>query len=165
MGKVWKRLDRFISHWKAGFLVAGGWLLVGMMALIFVDVIGRYAFNRPLPGVYEFTEDILMVAIVFLAIAAAEHVRVRVVIERLRGRARQIVELLDLLIPIGLIALMTWQTGVMAGFSWKTREATEAIIAYPIYPSRFIVALGLFLLLLILVASFVKTVKQGRANE
>ena len=128
MGKVWKWLDRLISRWNAGSLVVAGWLLVGMMALIFVDVIGRYLFNRPLPGVYEFTEDILMVAIIFLGVAAAEHVRVRVAIERLRGRARQIVELLDLLIPIGLIALMTWQTGVMAGFSWKTREATEAII-------------------------------------
>ena len=62
-----------------------------MMCLTTVDVILRYVFNSPIPGVYTLCE-MLMVGIVYLAIAYVQqkkgHVRVDVFIDRLEGPPR-----------------------------------------------------------------------------
>ena len=165
MAKVWEWLDRVISQGRVWFLTVSGWLIAGVMGLLFVDVVMRYAFNQPLPAVYELTEGTLMVAIIFFGVAAASHVRVSLFTHHLRAGARLIVELVVKAISISYIALMAWQTTRKAVFSYKTGEAAEAIVRYPVYPARSIVALCLFLFLLVLVASFVKTVKRRRAND
>ena len=46
-------------------------LLFVLVFLITLDVIGRYAFDSPIPGTFEVTE-VLMVFIVFLAFAYTE---------------------------------------------------------------------------------------------
>jgi len=164
-GEGWKQFERFVSHLQQGFLICSGILIAFLMALLFVDVVCRYVFNNPLPIVYEFSESVLMVAVVFLGVAGAEHVSMRVVTQRLRGKTSQIVQLISLLVSIVLIGLMTWQCSLKAIWSFKLWETAIAIKPFPLFPARFITALGLFVLLLVLTVSFIKRAKGGDLNE
>ena len=52
--------------------VAASAILLGMMMLTVVDVIARYAFNRPLRGAFEVTELLLLV-LIFAGLPLVSH--------------------------------------------------------------------------------------------
>ncbi len=55
---------------KALYWLLGGFaalLLFAMMALTFVDVVGRYFFNAPVPGAFEITE-LMLATLIFAAL-------------------------------------------------------------------------------------------------
>jgi TRAP-type C4-dicarboxylate transport system permease small subunit len=87
-------------------------LLGGMAAVTFVDVIGRYLFNRPLRGAFELTE-VLMAAVIFAALPSLtlrrEHIAIDLLdryypprLARLRDR---VIELASALI----VAALAWE--------------------------------------------------------
>jgi TRAP-type C4-dicarboxylate transport system permease small subunit len=99
-----------------GVLVAA--LLFAMMALTFVDVIGRYVFNSPLPGAYEIAENLLAIC-VFAALPLAalrrEHVTVSLTDSLFRGAAQVIQQLLVGLFSFLALAGVTWRLWIQAG--------------------------------------------------
>jgi TRAP-type C4-dicarboxylate transport system permease small subunit len=70
----------------------GAALVFAMMALTFVDVVGRYLFNAPVKGSAEATE-LMLAVIVFaglpLAAAAREHIRIDLLEHVLSERAKR----------------------------------------------------------------------------
>jgi TRAP-type C4-dicarboxylate transport system permease small subunit len=70
----------------------GAALVFAMMALTFVDVVGRYLFNAPVKGSAEATE-LMLAVIVFaglpLAAAAREHIRIDLLEQVLSERAKR----------------------------------------------------------------------------
>ncbi len=52
--------------------IAASVLLFGMMLLTFADVVGRYLFNRPIPGSFEVTELLLLV-LIFAGLPLVSH--------------------------------------------------------------------------------------------
>jgi len=99
-----------------GVLVAA--LLFSMMALTFVDVVGRYVFNSPLPGGYELAENLLAIC-VFAALPLAalrrEHVTVSLTNSLFRGAAQVIQQLLVGLFSFLALAGVTWRMWIQAG--------------------------------------------------
>lgn len=99
-----------------GVLVAA--LLFSMMALTFVDVIGRYVFNTPLPGAYELAENLLAIC-VFAALPLAalrrEHVTVSLTDSLFRGAAQVIQQLQVGLFSFLALAGVTWRLWIQAG--------------------------------------------------
>jgi TRAP-type C4-dicarboxylate transport system permease small subunit len=87
-------------------------VLVAMMMLTVVDVVGRYAFNRPVPGSSEIVEYLLAI-LVFgtLPIAGArrEHIVIDILTPLFKGRARQIQEALVDLAGAGALAFLGWR--------------------------------------------------------
>jgi TRAP-type C4-dicarboxylate transport system permease small subunit len=71
------RATSVAARFEAALGALLGALIFAMMALTFVDVVGRYAFDAPLSGVYEIT-TLLLGAVVYLALplttAREEHV-------------------------------------------------------------------------------------------
>lgn len=61
------------------FDLVAGLLLAAMVVVTFIDVVGRYLFNRPMKGAFELTE-VLMAALIFAALPAItarrEHIAV-----------------------------------------------------------------------------------------
>lgn len=92
-------------------LVAAVLLLV-MMAVTFVDVIGRYLFNAPLPGAFELTE-VLLALIVFVGLpivtARREHVTVDLLTGKLPDGARAALAWLATLATGAVLALLAWR--------------------------------------------------------
>lgn len=99
-----------------GVLVAA--LLFSMMALTFVDVVGRYLFNSPLAGAYELTQ-ILLALCVFAALPLATlsraHVTISLTDALFRGAAQIIQQLLIGLFSFVALAGVTWRLWVQAG--------------------------------------------------
>ena len=125
--------------------------LVFMMGLTTVDVVMRYVFNAPIPGVYTLCE-MLIVAIVYLAIAYVQqqksHVRVDVFIDHLQGPPRLAFELATLILALVGFSLMTWQAGLLAWDAWVTGDYAMGLIEYPFWPTKFAMVLGIGMLCL-----------------
>ena len=89
-----------------------------MMAITFVDVIGRYAFNRPLIGSNEYIY-LLMGLVVFMGMGLCTyengHVRVDLITTMTRGRVRAVLDLLAHLLSLltaGVIVWRLWLTAI-----------------------------------------------------
>jgi TRAP-type mannitol/chloroaromatic compound transport system permease small subunit len=146
------------------------WRKLGMganLALLLImfgvsaDAILRYALDRPITGTLEGVE-LLLVFAVFLSLARTQaergHIAVDIITERLSGRPRAALEALTALLGLVLFGAVTWATGGMALRSWQMGEYSAGLIAFPIYPSRILVALGSLLLSLQLLLEFIRAV-------
>lgn len=87
-------------------------LLIALMSVTVVDVVGRYAFDAPLPGAFELTE-LLLGALVFAALP---------LVGRAGGHVE--VDLLAGLLPARLSIALLWiaaavSAAVLAFFAWR----------------------------------------------
>src|SRR4030067_494520 len=84
---------------------------VGLFLFILLDILSRI-FLFPLPGTAEITE-LLLGASAFLALGytqqAGMHVRVMVIISRLRPKSQAIIDTCVEVISVALFILITWR--------------------------------------------------------
>ena len=146
--------------WRVLGMVANLALLLIMFG-VSADTILRYALNRPITGTLEGVE-LLLVFAVFLSLARTQaehgHIAVDIVSARLTGRSRAALEALTALLGLVLFGAVTWATGGMALRSWQMGEYSAGLIAFPIYPSRILVALGSLLLSVQLLLEFTRAI-------
>ena len=165
MNKAFQIIDG-ISEWSGkmvSFLI-----YVGIIMLVF-EVIARYFFNAPTIWAHGYSQRLFgsyFVLIGAYTLLRDAHVRVDVIYQMfsLRGRA-----LLDIL---NYTLLMVWATVlVYEGFdffmySWEFREVDESALRHPVYPVKFLLLFGAFLIFLQglakLAASFITLVKGVR---
>ena len=110
--------------------VAASAILFAMMALTFVDVVARYAFNRPLRGAFEVTELMLLVLIFAglpLVSLADEHA-VMDFIDRVLSPAsqRRLMRAVHALNG-GFMVLLAWLVWKKADRIWAYRDATDVL--------------------------------------
>ncbi len=159
---------------KAYNKVTWGTLLVSMLSVAvmmgygFVDVCGRYLFNRPLHGTFELSE-LLMVAVVFLSIASCQaedrHMRVDFLLTGMSKRLRRVVDSIAYTCGIVVCGLLTWYSISPAWFSWSIREETMGIISFPVYPAKFAVVVGAGLLVGQLILDLVDTIRGSKVAQ
>jgi TRAP-type C4-dicarboxylate transport system permease small subunit len=130
----------------------------------FINVIGRYFFNRPVGGVIEFTGE-AMVYIIFLGAAYVQirkgHIRIDFLTGgRLNERGKGVLDILSCSAGILFFGLTVWFTIGPAVHSLKTAEATYGSIFFPIYPQRIAVTVGSFLLAFQLLLDLVESIKK-----
>jgi TRAP-type C4-dicarboxylate transport system permease small subunit len=104
-GTAWERRA------DAALGIAASAILFGMMTLTFVDVILRYAFNRPLRGGFEVTELMLLVLIFAglpLVTHANEHVTMDLIDRWLSPRARNLLGRTMEALCAALMFALTW---------------------------------------------------------
>jgi len=164
---VWNKANRFIWYCQRGGVVGGGLVIVFVMVVMFIDVNCRYILDFPLPGVLELTMVVFLPFIVFLAIAGADHVAVRVIVDHVPRKVAQTLQQFSLLVTIGLIGVITWKSVQQAAFSVFLLELkAESALPIPIYPTRILVASGFFLFFWVLIFRFVNNMTKGsRATE
>jgi TRAP-type C4-dicarboxylate transport system permease small subunit len=141
------RFVRLARRLEAALGFASGLVLFAMMALTFVDVVGRYAFNRSVPGSFEITE-IMMAMLIFAGLPLVsrreEHVTVDLVDHllpaKLRRVLRVIVELACGGLLLGLTHLMWRKAGTVASYGDTT---TVLLIKYA--PFAYAIVAFLFL--------------------
>jgi len=86
--------------------------LIGMMGLTVVDVVGRYAFNKPILGAFEMTEFMVLVVVFsFLAYAQSQnaHVTVDLLVDQFPRTGQKVVSLINHLCCLLLFVLITWK--------------------------------------------------------
>lgn len=145
-----------------------GIAIVGLMLLTTADVIARKGFAAGVPAVIEVSE-VALVAVVFLAITAAEftgtHVRTPLVVERLPQRARPVARLVGLVPCVVFVALVVWGTGSEAVSSVMRGEFRFGIAFVPVWPAKVLIPIGFLGLGLALVVRIVDQVAAIRASS
>jgi TRAP-type C4-dicarboxylate transport system permease small subunit len=120
------------------------------------------------PGTLEFTES-TMVLIVFGALAYAQERRAHIRVELLYGhagpRGKSFMEVVTHVVAFVFFALIAWQGIGELRYSWEIREATMGTIRFPLYPARFLLVLGVVLLLVRLALDIASDLGRLRRGE
>jgi TRAP-type C4-dicarboxylate transport system permease small subunit len=127
-------------------------LAVLVMALVGgIDVISATTLDRPIPGVYEATE-LLMVALTVLAMSSLQarrrNIAVDVISARLPLTAQRSISLLSNLLGLIFFGLIAWQGWLLAWESVRVQEYAQGGVQIPVFPSKIAFAIGMTLLVL-----------------
>ncbi|ARE41664.1 TRAP-type transport system, small permease component, predicted N-acetylneuraminate transporter [Rhodovulum sp. P5] len=105
------RLDRGLYAAERFLALLSGLAVFGLMLLAVVSVGGRNVFNQPLPGYVDWIQQ-AMPLIAFMGISFTQrdggHIRMDILIARLRGRMLWAAEFTTTLAMLGLMLLLVW---------------------------------------------------------
>ncbi len=154
------KLDRLLLKLERGFALVSGIAVFSLMLLAVFSVTGRNLMNSPVPGYVDWIEQ-AMPLIAFMGISyvmrEGAHIRMDIVVGKLRGRTLYFVEMITTLFVLLLMVLMVW--GSWAHFDrsfdfaaplWSRDSSMD--IALPIWPAKLVapVAFGVLCLRLCL---------------
>ena len=142
------RLAALFERVSRAAAMAGGLLLVGVMAMTVISVIGRYVFNAPIPGDYEITELVCGVAV--FAFFPYCHIRNgNIVVEfftaRLSARRNTMLDTVHNFAFTVVAGLITWRL-LVGGMHKLADEETTLFLDIPIHWGYFPALLGAGLL-------------------
>lgn len=154
------RVDRSLLVIERFLALLSGLAVFGLMVLAVVSVGGRNAFNAPLPGYVDWIEQ-AMPLIAFMGIAYVQrdggHIRMDLVVSKLRGRALWFFELLSVILILLLMMALVWGSWehFLRAFDfnaplWSRDSSID--IGIPIWPAKLLapVAFGVLCLRLML---------------
>ena len=133
------------------------WTLALMMFLTFVDVLGRYVFNSPVPGAGELIQFMMGIFVTFSVVYTAHqksHIGVDLVINRFNKNTRKIIGCITSFISLFIFIFITWQTIVSISDEFHS-NLTSAVLYIPVYPFIAASAFGFVILCLVLLADFI----------
>lgn len=143
-------------------LVIGSLAVLLMMAIIAFNVFGRW-FGHPILGAIDIGGLAGGVAAaIALAYTAREkrNVVVDILSERLPRRVKGFVDAFTFLLSVGAVGLFVYVAFKEAFYAASYNETT-LVAAVPTSPVKFIWAIGLFLLLLVLIRDVVNAFRRG----
>ncbi len=153
------RIDRAIFKIETALALLGGLAVFSLMVLAVVSVGGRNFFNQPLPGYVDWIEQ-LMPLIAMIAVAYCHrlggHIRMDILVGRLKGRPLWAAEFFSTLLVLGLMILLVW--GSWAHFErsfdfnaplWSRDSSLD--IRLPLWPAKLLAPVAFTILCLRLV--------------
>jgi len=151
------------------YLVAIVAILV-MMVNICADVVATAFFRKPIHGTLEFTTNYYMPIIATLPIAIAQlrnqHITVELLAQSLSPKGSAILFLFDALIVVPYLAAFFWFSFLDAIKKTRIGEFIFAIkFDLPVWPSRWVIPAGYFVLTLCIVWQVMRTVGYLRSGD
>lgn len=125
--------------------IASLWLFA-ILILVGCDIFMRYAFNMPIPGTLEISEQtVVIVTFLCLAYTGIEnrHIKTEVIVGRLPSWCRHLSEILATTLMLILLTLLLWRTSVEALRSFGIREIRMGLIEVPMYPTKIAIPIGI----------------------
>jgi TRAP-type C4-dicarboxylate transport system permease small subunit len=122
----------------------GAVALFSMMAMTTADVAARYIFNKPIIGVFELTEYLVLILIFsFLGYTQSErgHVSVDLLMPRLPTKFIAAVDLINHLACLALMAIIFWM-GIEKALELRSVGEASPNLGIPDYPFVFFLAAG-----------------------
>ena len=154
-----------VNQYLAGI---AGWLMFAMMLLLVADVITR-SFDMPLQLMAELSVFVMMI-VIYLGFSRCEehgeHVRLEFAVNSLPKRAKSIVASVAQILAVAVIGLMLYAVSGDAWTSYVTGSAIEGTVDMPIWPTKFVMVIGMvFFLLQGLVNLFDPIGRPGEADH
>lgn len=144
------RFDGWLGHVENGFNMIAAFSILSLMFLAVAQVLGRLFFNTPIPGFIDITEQ-AMAIFAFAGVAYCQrvggHIRMEIVLGKLRGRALYICEMIGVIVIAFTVALLIWGSWYHFDRSWSIGDSTMDI-RLPTWPSKLVIPVALSLLLL-----------------
>lgn len=167
--------DRHLYKLESIFALMSGLAVFALMLLAVVSVSGRNFFNQPLPGYVDWIQQ-AMPLIAFMGVSFTQrdggHIRMDMIVSKLKGRPLYIVELITTLAILMLMILLVW--GTWAHFArsfdfhapmWSRDSSMD--IALPLWPAKLLapVAFGILCLrLMVQVWAYVRAIIRNDAQ-
>jgi len=137
--------------------IAASGVLAAMMLLTVSDVFLRYFLKTPILGTTEITEN-MMVCLTFFGMAwcAAQksHLKVDLVMSRFSPRTQAAVDGATTLAGMVMVILIAWRS-LLEGMAVRELHIISSLLRIPAYPFYYVIALGFFLLGLVMAAQAV----------
>ena len=146
---------------KANQVLAGfcGWLMLAMMILLVIDVISR-VIGKPIQGMAEMSVFVMMVGD-YLGLARCEEHKEHVSLELLRNalsaRKKKVLEAINYLLAVLTVGILSYTIIQNAVFSFLSNESLEGTVELRIWPTKFIIVVGVLFFLLQTVMNFADT--------
>ncbi len=143
---------------------AGKGIAIGVLAIAGVvsfEVIARFVFNSPTTWAQEVTA--LMFGVYAILAGAycllhGRHVRMDILWSRLSPRGKAIADLVTSGFGFIFIGLLLWFAIPYAWRSLQIGEGSETVFSAPYYPSKIILAVATFWLLLQMITKFIRQI-------
>ena len=146
-----EKFSRFISRVNQAMGKAVSFLLVAMIATIGYEVIVRYFFNRP--TIWSFDLNIYLLCVYSLigggfTLLRNGHVNVDIVYGRLPVRTQAILACFTSIFFFIFMGVLLWYGAKMAYNAFIWRETSGTVLNWPLFPTKVMVPVGAFLLVL-----------------
>ena len=152
------KLSRLQNAVEGGAAGVSSAVILVTMCLVTVDVVMRYVFNSPIPGVYNIVQ-LLMVGIVFLAVASVQarkgHVKVELFTKGLSQRVQTVLDIFGSVVGLFIFSIIAWQGAKLAWRSWVEQDYSMGILHVPYWPGKWTFTFGVTLLCLRLIAQII----------
>jgi TRAP-type C4-dicarboxylate transport system permease small subunit len=129
--------------------IAGAGLML-LMLLTTVDTLARYLFNTPLTGVVEFSEEYLMITIIFLPLSyvyiAGGHIKIELLERFFPAKVKKVTEKINIVFGLILFALIVYAFIPSVQQAIEINEVSSCALAYPMAPAYIMVTLGCLLI-------------------
>jgi TRAP-type C4-dicarboxylate transport system permease small subunit len=160
-----KTMGKLLISYEKGLTYLAMVCTAAITVLTTVDATGRYFFNRPIAGAYEFTESYLMVSLVFLGLCCTYRggglIRVNFFIDRMplwvKMPLNYFVQVFSMLLGIFFLIATVWQ-GIRSILS----GVTLGFFHIPAWPPYMIVCIGVFSMTLAMVLDLWK-IRSGQS--
>ena len=149
LGRAVWRADRLLAPLEFASTLIGGALVFGLMILGMIQIVLRSLFSAPIFGYIDIVE-FGMIGFAIFGIAWLQrmggHVRMELVIGRLKGRAMWLAETLGVLIGMIIVAILIPYSYQHFGRAWELGDSTIDI-ELATWPGKLAVPIFLGLLL------------------
>jgi len=154
-----ERLGRYLSAVTDFMTMLGGLAIALMMLHVTADVAARFLFGTPIPGTITVVSHYYMIVAAFVPLAFAEqkegHISVEVVTERLPRFVQKHLRGWALLLSALVFALLTVRTwGEALSKYGINASVVQGDASIPVWPTYFVVPLGVGLMTLVLTYKF-----------
>ena len=154
---------------KANRLLAGfaGWLMLAMMMLLVIDIVFR-SVDMPLHGLAELSVFVMMI-VIYLGLSRceeySEHVGLEFAINKLSEKARSVMAAAVQFLAVATVGLMFYAVTTDAWSAFETNSSIEGLIDLPIWPTKFVMVVGMVFFLLQAIVNLFDSIFTARGHE
>jgi TRAP-type C4-dicarboxylate transport system permease small subunit len=140
--------------------------VLAMMLVGVTDIVATLV-KFPLPGALELME-MLMVLVVFLALPEVEFRRDHIVIDLIAVRMPPPVQVAFVwtgnVLALLFYGAMGWQAWKLFWSSWSIREYATGLVAFPVYPTKGLFALGVTVVSIAALINLIRSITLPNAR-
>jgi TRAP-type C4-dicarboxylate transport system permease small subunit len=137
-----------------------------LMLVSVANIIGRF-FSYPIVGSVE-VSILFMVFIIYLGLAHTQsehgHVRVDLVLNMLRPKARKKIEMISLFICFAFLIILFWNTLLEGIKAFEIKSYLLGLISFPTWPGYLIIPFGIFFFIVRVLIHIVQAISQQRTT-
>ena len=140
-------VDR-ISEWSGK--IVSFVIYIGILMLVF-EVVARYFFDSPTIWAHGYSQRLFgsyFILVGAFTLLKDAHVRVDIIYQRFSLRVRALLDILNYALLILWTSVLVKEGITFFLNSWEIREVDEMALAHPVYPVKFLLVVGVALILL-----------------
>jgi TRAP-type transport system small permease protein len=164
-GRVGSIIENVLKKANIVTCAVGALVLAVMMLLSCADVIGRYFFNKPIPGVWEIIRFLLVFAVswgIGYTQIQKDHIRINIIIALFPKRVQAAFDSLSYFLGVVGLSFLCWQLVVLANKYRMMPGAVTETLGIPFYPFILALAIPIAMLILVLILDFVNSLLKVR---